>query len=423
MSGLLQRSGRAAAIIALVLAFVPGCSFSTGAAPAPNNTGKLARTGTIPAAQTNVAPLIVDDAAATNPNLVSVGIASAAGLPSLPNSVNLPPGFSISLIASGMTQPRFMAFDPSGNLIVGTDDGVIYRLPRNGGSVTPTSAPATLLTGLHAPHSLGFSGGYLYVAETDRVRRFPYAADGTLGSPETVIGDLPLVGEHFSRTVIFGADGKMYVSAGSSCNICVEQDPRRAAISQYNTDGSGWVRFAWGARNAVGLAIQPGTNLLWATVNERDDQGNEIPPDLVTAVHQGDDFGWPYCLPPNATPQDPGDNCTGITPPTIGIQAHSAPLGLAFYTGSQFPSDYQGDLFVVQHGSWDRMPPAPPQIVRIHFVNGQPAGVQDFATGWQTDDKPTRWGRPAGIIVAPDGSLIVSDDQSGYIYRISYGGS
>jgi glucose/arabinose dehydrogenase len=276
---------------------------------------------------------------------------------------------------------------------------------------------------LRAPHSIAFFGGYLYVAETDRVLRYPYSAGGALGSPETVIGDLPLVGEHFTRTVAFGADGKMYISAGSSCNICVEQDPRRAAISQYNPDGTGWLRFAWGARNAVGLAVQPSTGLLWATVNERDNQGNEIPPDLVTIARQNDNFGWPNCQPPNAAPQDPGDNCSGITPPTVGIQAHSAPLGLAFYTGSQFPSDYQGDLFVVQHGSWNRQPPAPPQLLRVHFNAGQPVSVSVFATGWQTDDKPTRWGRPAGIAVAPDGSLILSDDQSGYIYRIAYGGS
>jgi glucose/arabinose dehydrogenase len=336
----------------------------------------------------------------------------------------MPSGFAISLVAAGLDAPRFMAFDPAGNLIVGSNSGSVYRLNGSNGSINPVPAPPTpLLSGLRAPHSVAFNDGYLYVAETDRIRRFPYSPGAALGSPETVVGDLPLVGEHFTRTVVFGADGKMYVGVGSSCNICVEDDPRRAAISQYNADGSGWVRFAWGARNAVGLATQPSTGLLWATVNERDYQGNEIPPDLVTIVRQGDNFGWPDCLPPNATPQDPGDNCTGITPPTVGIQAHAAPLGLAFYTGAQFPSDYQGDLFVVEHGSWNRDPPAPPKIVRVHFENGQPTSVRDFATGWQTDNKPTRWGRPVGIVVAPDGSLIVSDDQAGYIYRISYGGS
>ena len=160
---------------------------------------------------------------------------------------------------------------------------------------------------------------------------------------------------------------------------------------------------------------------MWATVNERDNQGDEIPPDLVTIVREGQNFGWPGCQPPSATPQSPGRDCSGITPPTIGLQAHGAPLGLAFYTGQQFPLDYSNDLFVVQHGSWNRTPPAEPKLVRIHFDAGRPVSAQDFATGWQTSDT-NRWGRPAGVVVAPDGSLIVSDDQSGALYRIAYSG-
>jgi glucose/arabinose dehydrogenase len=150
--------------------------------------------------------------------------------------------------------------------------------------------------------------------------------------------------------------------------------------------------------------------LLWATVNERDNQGNEVPPDLVTIVGQGQNFGWPGCLPPNATPQEPGRDCSGITPPTVGIQAHSAPLGLAFYVGQQFPGDFVNDLVVVQHGSWNRQPPAEPKLLRLHFEAARPVSAQDFATGWQTADG-NRWGRPAGVVVAADGSLIVSDDS------------
>jgi glucose/arabinose dehydrogenase len=363
-------------------------------------------------------PLVVDDRGSENPGLVPVSVSGSAAQ----HAISLPPGFSISIIATGLSYPRFMAFDPAGNLIVGSLDDSVYRVAINSGAAA-VQQPETLLRGLTAPHSVAFNDGYLYVAETGSVKRYPYASDGTLGAPEVVISDLPLVGEHFTRTVDFGPDGKMYVGVGSSCNICDEQDPHRAAISQYNADGSGYDRFAWGTRNPVGLAFQPSTGALWATVNERDYQGNEIPPDLVTLVQQNDNFGWPDCQPPNATPQDPGDDCSGVTPPSVGIQAHSAPLGLAFYTGSQFPSDYQGDLFVAEHGSWNRQPPAPPQIVRVHFQNGQPVSVSDFATGWQTSSSGARWGRPAGIIVAPDGSLIVSDDQSGVLYRISYNGS
>jgi glucose/arabinose dehydrogenase len=403
-------------------ALLLGCSSPAGTAR-PGGTaapgGAVSRAGASSAnAAQPAAPLVANNAASADPTLVPAAVAGAGALgrPVL----SLPPGFAVSIVASGLVEPRFMAFDPAGNLVVGSNGGSVYRLAAAGAGAF--GSPVPILTGLRAPHSVAFLGSDLYVAETNRVTRYSYASDGTLGPAETVIGDLPLVGEHFTRTIVFGPDGKLYLSAGSSCNICQEQDPRRAAISRYNADGSGWQRFAWGARNAVGLAVQPGTGRLWAAVNERDYQGNEIPPDYVTAVDQGDDFGWPNCLPPNAAPQDPGNDCSAVTPPTVAIQAHAAPLGLVFYTGGQFPADYQNDIIVVEHGSWNRQPPAPPQLVRIHFENGAPVSVRDFATGWQTDDAGTRWGRPAGIAVAPDGSLIVSDDTAGLIYRISYGG-
>lgn len=184
-----------------------------------------------------------------------------------------------------------------------------------------------------------------------------------------------------TRTVAFGDDGKLFVAIGSSCNICVETDDRRAAIMRYDADGANGERFAWGLRNPVGLAFEPDTNTLWATVNERDNQGNEIPPDLVTIVTEGANYGWPDCQPPDATPQEPGADCTGITPPTVGIQAHSAPLGLAFSTGDQFPDAWQSGIFVVQHGSWNRQPPAEPKLIYITLDNGAPTAVTDFATG------------------------------------------
>jgi glucose/arabinose dehydrogenase len=421
-------SRRLALVLARTLAgatamLLLACSGPAGrhSLPSAASTKSIAPVGTSGPGAT--APLLVDDAAAANPDLIPATVAIPPGFTAAPHTVMLPPGFTISLLATGLATPRFMAFDPAGNLLVGSLSGNVYRFPAANGSIAPAAqAPSPLLSGLTAPHSVAFDAGYLYVGETGRVSRYPYGADGTLGPRETAVGDLPVRGEHFTRTVAFGPDGNLYLGIGSSCNICDEQDNRRAAISRYNADGTGGVRFAWGTRNPVGLAFQPGTGALWATVNERDNQGNEIPPDLVTIVRQGDNFGWPDCQPPSATPQAAGDTCDGITPPTIGIQAHSAPLGLAFSTGSQFPAGYQNDLFVVQHGSWNRQPPAPPQILQIHFQAGSPVGVRVFATGWQTDAGGARWGRPAGIIAAPDGSLIVSDDTSGFLYRISYSG-
>jgi glucose/arabinose dehydrogenase len=338
-------------------------------------------------------------------------------------SVALPAGFSIAQVARGLRGPRFMAFDAAGNLLVADAlAGRVYRFSglSGGAPAAPQEPPQALISGLEAPSNVALHDGYLYVGETGAISRFAYDPNGPTGPREAIVSDLPR-GGHSTRTVTFGPDGTMFVSVGSSCNICDEADQRRAAILRFAPDGWGYARFAYGLRNAVGLAIQPGTGLLWATVNERDNQGNEIPPDLVTIVRQGENFGWPGCMPPDARPQDRSRDCSGITPPSVGIQAHSAPLGLAFYSGQQFPADYANDLFVVQHGSWNREPPAEPKLLRVHFDSARPIDARDFATGWQLPDG-SRWGRPAGVVVAPDGSLIVSDDQSGALYRIAYTG-
>ncbi len=366
---------------------------------------------------------VTDDAAVANPALAPAQLLVPPGFPQVDQTVKLPPGFSISLLAAGLRTPRFMTVDDDGNLLVAAmRAGAVYRFPVNGDrSYAPSATPPDpLLSQLNAPSSLALHNGYLYVGETDKVTRYRYDPRGDVSGREVVVPNLP-TGGHSTRTVAFGPDGMLYVSIGSSCNICEEADQRRAAILRYTADGADGERYAWGLRNAVGLAFHPTTGQLWATVNERDNQGNEIPPDLVTIVGPGQDFGWPECQPPNAQPQWSGASCEGITPPTVGIQAHSAPLGLAFAAGTSFPDEYRGDLIVVQHGSWNRQPPSAPKLLRIHFDGDRPVSAEDFATGWQGADY-RRWGRPAGIIVAPDGSLIVSDDDSGYLYRIAYTG-
>jgi glucose/arabinose dehydrogenase len=212
----------------------------------------------------------------------------------------------------------------------------------------------------------------------------------------------------------------MYLAVGSSCNICEEEDEIRATVSRANPDGSDLQVIATGLRNAVGLAFDPASGQLWATVNERDTLGDEIPPDFVTMVNEGGYYGWPDCLPPTAEPQTDGADCSGVTPPTVGIQAHSAPLGLTFLDGADIPAGLSGDLVVVQHGSWNRTDPAAPKLLHIVIQDGQPVAAMDLVTGWQ-DESGERWGRPAGIVVAPDGSLIVSDDDNGMLYRIDLG--
>jgi glucose/arabinose dehydrogenase len=363
--------------------------------------------------------LVVDDAATANPELVEVEVADPADFDVSGTTLQVPPGYSVSVVAAGLGDPRFMDVDTAGNLLVGTArQGIVYRFPFTEGQL---GEPEVLISGLEQPASVALfaadDGEYLYVGETTQVSRFRYNPAGPVADQEVIIPDLP-TGGHRTRTVAFGPDGMLYLAVGSSCNICLEEEPLRATVSRANPDGSDLEIIATGLRNPVGLDFQPESGVLWATVNERDNEGNEIPPDLVTIVEEGANYGWPQCMPPAATPQESGADCSGVTPPTIGIQAHSAPLGLAFLDGEGIPADLSGDLIVVQHGSWNREPPAAPKLLLIDFEDGQPIGARDFVSGWQ-DASGERWGRPAGVIVAPDGSIIVSDDTNGLLYRIS----
>jgi glucose/arabinose dehydrogenase len=363
--------------------------------------------------------LLVDDAETANPDLVEVAVTDPLGFGISGQTLRVPPGYAVSVVGDGLGGPRFMDFDGEDNLIVGAArQGVVYRFTYADGRL---GEPEVLITGLQQPASVTIftadNGQYLYVGEETQVSRFPYDPAGPIGAQEVIIPNLP-AGGHRTRTVAFGPDGMLYLAVGSSCNICLEQEPIRATVSRANPDGSDLNIFATGMRNPVGLAFQPGTDLLWATVNERDNQGNEIPPDLVTVVEEGADYGWPECIPPDAKPQEAESECFGTTPPTIGIQAHSAPLGLAFLEGEEIPAAVKGDLIVAQHGSWNREPPAATKLLLIDFEDGAPVAARDFVTGWQ-DASGERWGRPAGVVVAPDGSLIVSDDENGLLYRIS----
>lgn len=375
------------------------------------------------AAQENWPLLVVDDAQTANPDLVEVALGGGDDLDMAGRTVALPEGYEISVVAAGLARPRFMAFDDASNLLVAAaEEGAVLRFPYAEGQLGEREV---LVSGLELPSSVAFftadDGPYLYVGEIHQVTRFAYDPAGPIGDPEVVIPDLPVDGSHWTRTVAFGPDGMLYLSVGSSCNICIEAEPVRAAVSRANPDGSDFQIIATGLRNAVGLTFQPGTDALWASVNERDAQGNEIPPDLVTIVLDGANYGWPGCQPPDAVPQVPNADCSGITPPTVAIQAHSAPLGLVFWEGEGVPEAFSGDLIVAQHGSWNRQPPAAPKLLRIDFEDGAPMAASDFATGWQ-NEAGERWGRPAGVVLAPDGSLIVSDDSNGMVYRISEAG-
>ena len=342
------------------------------------------------------------------------------------STIRLPAEFTIDFFAKDLGNARFMTLDPRGTLLVSVPrSGRVIALPddnRDG----QADAAVPVVEGLELPHGLAFLDGKLYVAETGRVVRFDYdpATRRVRGAPTAVVPDLPARGQHWTRTIAIGPDRRLYVSAGSSCNSCEERDPRRAAITRYDLDGRSGAPFGTGLRNAVGIAFRPGTSELWATVNGRDWLGDDRPSEYVTRIDQGGFYGWPYCHWTTAGPVvDPdlggGDRCKAARRPSFLYQAHTAPLGLAFYTGSQFPPEYHGDLFVALHGSWNRAVPVGYKVIRVRLGEASPV-AEDFASGWLVGGRA--WGRPLDLAVAPDGALYVSDDTLGVVYRIAYRG-
>jgi glucose/arabinose dehydrogenase len=345
-----------------------------------------------------------------------------------PPQLNLPPGFSASLFASGVTSARFMALAPGGTLLVTSQgDGKVFALPdRNADGVA--DEVQVWADGLRQPHGIAVHDGYLYVGETNRIVRFKLGPSDTRdGGPEAVIPELPSGGGHSTRTVGFGPDGRLFVAVGSSCNVCNESDDRRAAISVYNPDGSAGRVFMRGLRNAVGFVWRPGANDMWATTNGRDQLGDDVPLETVYQVRDGGNAGWPNChAGPNGIILDPQfgtqGQCATVDAPAAAFQAHTAPLGLRFYDGASFPEAVRGDLFVALHGSWNRSVPAGYKIIRILFDGDTVGQAEDFATGWMANegDRGSVWGRPVDVLVAPDGALLISDDSAGAIYRITY---
>jgi glucose/arabinose dehydrogenase len=338
--------------------------------------------------------------------------------------LTLPSGFRADVFASGLSAPRFMTLGPDGALLVaerGSNQIVALRDPGKTGKATEKT---TIVGGLDQPTSLDYVDGKLYAGETSRISRFTLDASLKASDNTTLIPDLPTGGNHTTRTVLVGPDGKLYVAVGSSCNVCNESDSRRAAVWVYRPDGSGGRLFTKGLRNAVGLAVNPWNHQVWATNNGRDLMGDDTPPETVNALQDGADFGWPRCHAGNVIDPDFGapGACNGVAQPLVKMQAHSAPLGLAFYQGNGFPAHYRG-LFVAFHGSWNRTVPTGYKVVFIPLDgSGNVSGTaQDFATGWLVSSS-SAVGRPVGVTVGGDGALYVSDDTGGRIYRITYTG-
>ena len=385
-----------------------------------------------------------------------------------------PAGFTVSSYAE-LQAPRMMVYAPNGDLFVSSptannitvlrdanNDGTfeareVYAqgappAPRGGGAGRaggpPAAPPPPAVLGanapactepapfanrgpgeLAAPFGMAFHDGYLYVGNTGSIVRYRYT-NGDLkaqGAPEKLL-DLP-TGGHSTRNIVFNRAGtKMYVSVGSQSNNDAGEDCRRAAILEFNPDGTGYRVYASGIRNPVGLALQPGTDIIWTAMNERDNLGDDLVPDYATSVKEGGFYGWPYSyIGKHYDPRYEGsfpDLVNRAIVPDVLIPAHSAALGITFYTGTQFPARYRNGGFVALHGSWNRSVAAGYKVAFFPMVNGRPGPLEDFLTGFLSTNGENgsaiqTWGRPVGVTVARDGGLLVSDDGGNRIWKIS----
>jgi glucose/arabinose dehydrogenase len=382
--------------------------------------------------------------------------AGAAGDDEAAARLQVPAGFTLNTFHSGLEAPRLMTIGPDGDLYVADRNaGEIVRLPDDDGDGV-ADEKQIVADGLDAPHSLEWFEGSLYVAATGIVLRMTDANDdGDMlddGEIETVTENIPATGIHSTRTLHFGPDGYLYVAAGSTGNINIETDRRRATIMRFNADGSipddnpfvddadetRHPVWAEGLRNSVDFLFLP-DGRLWATHNGSDMLSDELPPEeIVIEVERGEHYGWPYCYTAQmgAVPADaeevhdervPFDDrvsdCSEVVPARFTDLAHYAPLGIAYYDQDAFPEEYQGDLFVAYHGSWNSSVPRDCRVQRILVEDDMPVEGEPFVTGFRDSEDQQcgdAWGRPAGVVVGDDGELFISDDQNGNIYRVVY---
>ena len=361
-------------------------------------------------------------------------VAPTAGTVAGPFGARVPQGFKIEVVDDNFFVPRRIAFAPGATaqkydiFIAESKANRISMLRIENGQTTKRTK---FIEGLNQPYGLAFLNDSLYIGNTDAVVKVPYKAGATeTDAQPTRIAALTDGGynQHWTRNLLPNRDKtKLFVTVGSSCNTCEESDSQRAAVSIMNPDGSDKRVYAAGLRNPVGMALRPGTDELWTVVNERDNLGDDVPPDYLTKVNDGAFYGWPYAytdidgvVRPDPTFGDKNPAKVGATTaPSFPVQAHSAALGVAFYpqSGGTFPADYAGDAFLAFHGSWNRSVKTGYKIVRVHFEGGKPVKMTDFVTG--LDNNGSEVGRPVDVQIAPDGSLLFTDDGMGRLWRVS----
>jgi glucose/arabinose dehydrogenase len=347
-----------------------------------------------------------------------------------------PTGFKVELfVGEGLTNPRQIRRAPNGDIFVADTGGGAVRVFRG---MTADGKPQTSSVFASLPAAFGINfyppgpnPQWVYVTNTSTLVRFAYK-NGDLkatGAPETLISDIPSGGGHSTRDIVFSKDGKsLFLAVGSASNNSDNQaEFHRANILEYTPEGKFVGIFGAGIRNPVGLAINPDTGELWTSINERDTYGDNLVPDYVTHVERGGFYGWPwFYIGGNYDPAHQGKHPElkdKVKVPDVLVQPHSASLGMTFYDGKQFPADYTGDAFVAEHGSWNHSQRAGHEVIRIPIEKGKASGVyQDFLTGFLTADGSAAWGRPVGVAVASDGSLLVTDDGARAIWRVIYTG-
>jgi hypothetical protein len=350
-------------------------------------------------------------------------IAGAASPSTLPlDTIRLPPGFTIELVAR-VPSAREMTWGAHGTLFVGSNAGNVYAVtfPAGGQAVVKTIA-----RGLRQPVGVAFHDGALYVSAVSRILRLPDIESHLDRPPEPVVVTDRFPGDaaHGWKFIAFGPDGKLYVPVGAPCNICEPDPDKYATLNRIEADGSGFEVVARGLRNSVGFDWDPRTRDLWFTSNGRDWLGDDAPPDTLNHVTRvGESFGYPYCHAGDIPDPEFGAKrtCKDFAPPAAKLGPHVASLGMRFYTGNQFPAEYRNQVFIAEHGSWNRSRKIGYRVTLVRVdASGKAQSYQPFAEGWLQGEQA--WGRPADVLVAPDGSLLVSDDSAGAIYRIRYKG-
>lgn len=339
-------------------------------------------------------------------------------------SITLPPGFSIAVYAE-VPGARSMTLSPEGTLYVGTrGEGSVYAI-RDEDHDNKADLIVRIKEGMNMPNGVAYHEGSLYVAEVNRILRFDDIENSVtakqIAEPEVVSDIFPKDAHHGWKFIAIGPDEKLYVPVGAPCNVCDEGEPY-ARITRMNLDGTDFEIFARGVRNTVGFDWQPETDELWFTDNGRDWFGDDFPPDeLNKAPQAGMDFGFPYCHGIGLQDDEfTARTCDESIAPQQELGPHVAALGMRFYTGDMFPADYRNDIFIAEHGSWNRKVPVGYRITHIDMVNNASSGYSVFAEGWLQGEEA--WGRPVDVLVMPDGALLVSDDKAGAIYRITYEG-